>query len=92
VYAGMFGRRAMQHNNLFWSPRKLLRAVDGFERQSRFLQFASHAQYRQAQPAARARTSWLGSLQSLYFFAVGRTGRLGIFLLPNLASTFRRKA
>jgi len=92
VYAGVFGRRAMQHNNLFWSPRKLLRAVDGFERQSRFLQFASHAQYRQAQPATPGRAGWLARLQALYFSAVGRTGRMGIFLLPNLASTFRRKA
>jgi ubiquinone/menaquinone biosynthesis C-methylase UbiE len=92
VYAGMFGRRALQHNNLFWSPRKLLRAVDGFERQSRFLQFASHAQYRQAQQAVARRPGWLGSMQSLYFSAVGQTGRMGIFLLPNLASTFRRKS
>lgn len=91
IYAGWFGRRNLQQNNLFWSPRRLLGAVSGFERQSRFLQFASHAQYREAQPPASAQRSWLDVFQSGYFAAVARTGALGIFLLPNLASTFRRR-
>lgn len=92
VYANLFGRRDQQQNNLFWSPVQLLRAVKGFERQSRFLQFSNHAQYREAQRGAPARTGWFDQLQSVYFTAVGYTGSLGIYLLPNLASTFRRKA
>ena len=92
IYADWFGRRNLQHNNLFWSPRRLLAAVSGFERQSRFLQFASHAQYRQAQPARAGQRSWFDAFQSGYFAVVAHTGALGIFLLPNLASTFRRKA
>lgn len=91
LYASWFGRRNLQHNNLFWSPQKLLRAVEGFERQSRFLQFASHAQYCQAKLDETSRANWFDTFQSLYFAAVARTGRLGIFFLPNLASTFRRK-
>ena len=92
VYAGWFGRRNLQQNNLFWSPLQLLRAVDGFERRSRFLQFATHAQYRLAQGNGKRGASMFGTLQDLYFAAVARTGGLSIFLLPNLASTFRRKA
>jgi ubiquinone/menaquinone biosynthesis C-methylase UbiE len=91
VYAGLFGRRNMQQNNLFWSPSRLLRAVAGFERQSRFLQFATHAEYRRAQPRGPVQRSWVDALQAAYFAAVAKTGALGIFLLPNLASTFRRK-
>ena len=92
VYANWCGRRHLQHNNLFWSPRQLLRAVDGFERQSRFLQFATHAQYKLAQRSAQGSAGWFDALQETYFAAVAMTGRLGIFLLPNLASTFRRKS
>lgn len=91
VYASWFGRGNRQDNNLFWSPRRFLRAVQGFERQSRFLQFASHAQYRQATSGAAPHAGWFDTFQSLYFAGVACTGRLGIFLLPNLASTFRRK-
>lgn len=91
VYAGWFGRRNRQDNNLFWSPQKFLHAVRGFERKSRFLQFASHADYLQAHASEAPRAGVLETCQSLYFAAVGHTGRLGIFLLPNLASTFRRK-
>jgi SAM-dependent methyltransferase len=91
VYASWCGRRHLQQDNLFWSPRQLLHAVDGFERQSRFLQFGTHAQYRLAQRATQGSGGWLDAVQEAYFAAVAMTGRLGIFLLPNLASTFRRK-
>lgn len=91
VYAGWCGRRHLQQNNLFWSPLQLLRAVHGFERQSRFLQFATHAQYRLAQRSVPGKPGLSDTLQELYFSAVAMTGRLGIFFLPNLASTFRRK-
>lgn len=89
-YAGLCGRRHLQHNNLFWSPRRLMNAVTGFERHSRFLQFATHAQFALARRGPGTRRGWLDRLQAVYFAAVARTGRLSIFLLPNLASTFRR--
>jgi len=92
VYATLFGRRHLQQDNLFWSPMALLGALDGFERRSRFLQFASHAHFRQAQAGVQEAGGWLGAMQTMYFAAVGRTGRLAIYLLPNLASTFRRTA
>jgi SAM-dependent methyltransferase len=91
IYAGWFGRRNLQQNNLFWSPRRLLGAVSGFERQSRFLQFASYGAYQVVQGSLPQCSSRLDRLQALYFAAAARTGRLCIFLLPNLASTFRRK-
>jgi 2-polyprenyl-3-methyl-5-hydroxy-6-metoxy-1,4-benzoquinol methylase len=91
VYAGLFGRRNLQQNNLFWSPRQLLGAVNGFERRSRFLQFADYATYLAAQGGRANGAGWFARLQGIYFAAAARTGRLSIFLLPNLASTFRRK-
>lgn len=92
IYAGWFGRRNLQQNNLFWSPRRLLGAVAGFERQSRFLQFASYSAYRSVQQSLPRRSGRFDQIQGAYFAAAARTGRLCIFLLPNLASTFRRKA
>lgn len=92
VYASLFGRRDRQDNNRFWSPLTFLRAATGFERQSRFLQFADYEQYQAAQKSQPASSSLFDKLQGLYFAAAARTGRLSIFLLPNLASTFRRKS
>ncbi|MDQ2821698.1 MAG: class I SAM-dependent methyltransferase [Pseudomonadota bacterium] len=92
IYAGWFGRRNLQQNNLFWSPRRLLGAVSGFERQSRFLQFENYSAYRSVQQSLPRRSGRFDQIQGAYFAAAARTGRLCIFLLPNLASTFRRKA
>jgi len=47
LYARAFGRIRRQHNNLFWSPRRLLGAMEGFRRVSTFLQFEDYARYRE---------------------------------------------
>jgi SAM-dependent methyltransferase len=90
VYASVFGRRSLQHNNLFWSPSTLLGAVQGFSRVSRFFQFGSHQEYRLAQRALAPRTGLARSCLALYFALVSKLGVCSIFFLPNLASTFRR--
>lgn len=92
LYAGLCGRRHLQQNNLFWSPIQLLRAVEGFERHSRFLQFISHTDYMLTQRRLPQTSGWAYLVQQFYFSAVSWTGQLSIFFLPNLASTFRRKA
>jgi len=90
VYARAFGRLRKQDNNLFWSPRRLLGALDGFRRVSAFLQFEDYAAYRAVRMQLGGRRGWLGACKSLYFALVARLGRHAIYFLPNLASTYRR--
>jgi ubiquinone/menaquinone biosynthesis C-methylase UbiE len=86
LYAAAFRRRHRQENNLFWSASRLLGSVQGFERVSRFMQFNDFAEYRDRRtpggPAARCLHAYL-ALAACF-------GRHAIYMLPNLASTFRR--
>jgi SAM-dependent methyltransferase len=91
VYAAAFGRRALQHNNLFWSPRRLLRALPDFARVSRFMQFGSFEEYRRARQNLERRGGLAASCLAVYFAAVARFGGGSLSLLPNLAATFRRR-
>lgn len=45
LYATLSGRRDQDAGNLFWSPRTLMQALEGFRRESEFLQFESLDQY-----------------------------------------------
>ncbi len=95
-YAAAFGRRAAQENNRFWSPRKLLAALADFERESTFLQFRDYRDYVEAerrQTQARDRTirGVLRSMLRKYYRAAACTGKASWYLLPNLASTYRRR-
>jgi len=90
LYASTFRRRARQDNNLFWSPSRLLGCVAGFERVSRFMQFGSYDDYR----ALRAHSTDVGlgrRCLELYLALASRLGRHSLYVLPNLASTFRRR-
>jgi ubiquinone/menaquinone biosynthesis C-methylase UbiE len=89
VYASAFGRSGRQENNLFWSPRTLFRSVGGFRRVSHFMQFASYADFRQYRLPGERR-SLLRHCRNAYFTLVSLLGRHSVYLLPNLASTFRR--
>jgi SAM-dependent methyltransferase len=91
-YAALFGRTHLQDNNKFWSPGMVAAALPDFSRQSRFLQFRSYRDFviseQQLRPQAgnprrTARTLLLGACALL--------GNGAVQLLPNLASTFRRK-
>ncbi len=90
VYARAFGRIRRQHNNLFWSPRRLLGAVAGFRRVSTFLQFEDYARYSEVRAHLGGRAGWLGKCKAAYYTLVARLGRRAIYFLPNLASTYRR--
>lgn len=90
VYARAFGRIRKQDNNLFWSPRRLLGAVDGFRRVSTFLQFEDYARYREVRAHLGGRAGWLGNCKAAYYALAARLGRHAIYFLPNLASTYRR--
>lgn len=91
LYATAFGRRALQSNNLFWSPFMLFGGLRGFRRTSRFLQFGSYGEYQLAQTRLAPRRGIGAVCQAIYFAAVARCGRYAVFFLPNLASTFRRR-
>ena len=90
LYASTFGRGGRQENNLFWSPRKLFAGVSGFRRVSRFMQFASYADYREFRPAGGRRLSLARRCIGAYFALASLLGRRSVYVLPNLASTFRR--
>ena len=90
LYASAFGRSPRQENNLFWSPRNLLGSVTGFRRVSRFMQFACHADYRELRLAGGRRRSLARRCVNAYFALASLLGRRSVYVLPNLASTFRR--
>lgn len=92
VYAAACGRRALQENNLFWSPSRLLGSATGFRRESRFMQFASYADYRRTRALRGPRSGLGGRCLDAYLGLAARLGRYSLYALPNLASTFRRRA
>jgi ubiquinone/menaquinone biosynthesis C-methylase UbiE len=94
-YAAVFGRRTSQENNRFWSPRKLLSALADFERESTFLQFKDYRDYVNAERGQNHARDFTvrGVLRSMlrkYYRVTSCTGKASLYLLPNLASTFRR--
>lgn len=92
VYAAFFGRLSLQHNNYFWSPLTLLPALKDFQRVSRFLHFTTYAQYRKAKAdAAEQRTGLAEQCRERYFGLAAKLGRYSLFVMPNMASTFRRR-
>lgn len=90
VYAAAFRRRHRQDNNLFWTPSRLLDSVAGFRRVSRFMQFDSYADYRAMHQAAGRRGGIGSRCLAAYLAMASRLGRHAVYVLPNLASTFRR--
>jgi ubiquinone/menaquinone biosynthesis C-methylase UbiE len=90
LYASAFGRRSRQENNLFWSPRKLFGSVTGFRRVSGFMQFASYAEYRDHRLADGRHLTLARRCMRVYFALASLLGRRSVYVLPNLASTFRR--
>jgi SAM-dependent methyltransferase len=91
-YAAAFGRSKDQENNLFWSPSRLLASTAGFERVSRFMQFANYVDYRASRAVRGQRRGFGGFCQDLYLGLASRLGGYSLYALPNLASTFRRRA
>lgn len=93
TYASMFGRRAYQDNNAFWSPSLLMLALKDFERISRFFQFPTYRDYWEANRLiSKGRKDTLHSMLTAYYKVASLFGGNAIYILPNLASTFRRRA
>lgn len=90
VYARAFRRSRRQHNNLFWTPQRLFNALPGFRRTSAFLQFEDYACYRQARAHLGGRAGLMGRCKAAYFTLAASFGRQAVYMMPNLASTFRR--
>jgi hypothetical protein len=91
LYAAAFGRAKDQENNLFWSPSRLLASTGGFERVSRFMQFAHYDDYRASRRVRGPRRGFGGHCLDLYLGLASRLGSYSLYALPNLASTFRRR-
>jgi 2-polyprenyl-3-methyl-5-hydroxy-6-metoxy-1,4-benzoquinol methylase len=94
-YARAFGRLALQEDNRFWSPRRLIGTLPDFERESRFLHFPSFRDYVAAKDQLYVKERGARELakkaQRSYYRAASWAGQGSIYMLPNLASTFRRR-
>ena len=95
-YARLCGRSRRENENLFWSPRSLLRALPEFEVASRFLHYASRRDYLATLPIY---VPYLrgglrrgdGRLKSVYYAAAALLGRHSLYVMPSLACTLRRR-
>ncbi len=95
-YAARFNRQRRQESNLFWSAHELHFCLSDFERVSRFLHFPNYRAYRRANCAecghANPLSVPIGVRAKEVFRGVARfAGRYSDFIMPNLASTYRRR-
>ncbi|HEY5218924.1 MAG TPA: hypothetical protein VIJ16_03895 [Gemmatimonadaceae bacterium] len=95
-YAARFNRQRRQESNLFWSAHELHVCLSDFERVSRFLNFPNYRAYRRANSAESGQANPLsvpiGVRAKRVFYGVARlAGKYSDFILPNLASTYRRR-
>lgn len=96
LYASVCGRKKRQDGNLFWSLGELAELLGDFERTSSFFQFADYGAYARAMRALAAEQRKKRRLPAAardgYYRLASLAGQKAIYLLPNLASTFRRRA
>ena len=95
AYARLFGRLHLQGNNRFWSAPRLAAGLAGFHRISRFFQYERYADFRAAHDRLSAisiatRRSSAG-LYPPYLWLASKFGAKSIYVLPNLASVWRRR-
>ena len=94
AYARAFGKGWQQSGNRFWRPRRLARALPEFERISAFFHYRSYADYQQARAKGmkgQKRTKIITLAQPVYFALAAKLGAHSYYVLPNLASTWRRR-
>jgi SAM-dependent methyltransferase len=94
-YAEIFGRTDCENDNLFWSPRTLLRELPDFEVASRFLHYASRTDYLSTFPyylpyVGGGMRYGDGRLKSAYYALAAFLGRRSLYVMPSLACTLRR--
>jgi 2-polyprenyl-3-methyl-5-hydroxy-6-metoxy-1,4-benzoquinol methylase len=94
-YARTFNMLAQQTGNMFWSPSSLVSALGEFERISSFQQFPSYSEFVRCRDRPQQRheevSGAVRELRNAYFRLAAFAGKYSFYLLPNLASTFRRK-
>jgi 2-polyprenyl-3-methyl-5-hydroxy-6-metoxy-1,4-benzoquinol methylase len=94
-YAEICGRTDCENDNLFWSPRTLLRELPDFEVASRFLHYASRRDYLSTFPfylpyVGGGMRHGDGRLKSAYYALAAFLGRHSLYVMPSLACTLRR--
>jgi 2-polyprenyl-3-methyl-5-hydroxy-6-metoxy-1,4-benzoquinol methylase len=94
-YARIFLRTNCENHNLFWSASELLHELPEFRVVSGFLHYASLADYRSTFPfylpyGAGEMRYRDGRIKSAYYAVAQCLGRRALYVMPNLASTFRR--
>jgi SAM-dependent methyltransferase len=95
-YAKICGRTDCENDNLFWSPRALMRELPDFEIASRFLHYASRADYLSTFPfylpyVGGGIRHGDGRSKSAYYALATLLGRSSIYVMPSLACTLRRR-
>lgn len=95
IYAAVFGREDRENDNLFWSPRKVDKSLVEFKRVSRFLHYDSIESYLATFPfyvpyGHGYSEAAVGPAKKLYYRAAAMLGQASFYVLPNLASVYRR--
>ena len=95
-YAKICGRADRENDNLFWSPRALMRGLPDFEVVSPFLHYASRADYLSTFPfylpyVGGGMRHSDGRLKSVFYALAALLGRHSIYVMPSLACTLRRR-
>ncbi len=96
IYARIFNRLDRENDNLFWSPIKLNRGLKEFVRVSKFLHYKSYKKFLDTFPIYLPYGSFkfqkeLSTFRKIYFGLVSKNSKLCFYLLPNLASVYKRK-
>jgi 2-polyprenyl-3-methyl-5-hydroxy-6-metoxy-1,4-benzoquinol methylase len=94
AYASLFGRLHLQENNRFWNAPQLADGLTGFHRISRFFQYERYADFRAAHHRLAATSAnnhkFFAMLYPAYLWLASKLGAKSIYVLPNLASVWRR--
>ena len=95
IYAKIFNRLDREFDNLFWSPRKLGKALRNFQRTSTFAHYSTYKKYLDTFPFYNPYGSFkhefrLSLAKKIYFRLLPKTRKLGNYFTPNLASVFKR--
>lgn len=94
LYAKACRRADRQHNNQFWTPGKLASALPDFDRVSRFFHHESfrswqgYMDYMNTHPIGHYDRP--ETLRALWYKLAASLGRHAHYILPNLASVWRR--
>lgn len=94
-YAKLFNRVDRELDNLFWSPKKLEKALPNFQRTSTFSHYSTYKKYLDTFPFYNPYGSFkyefkLSIAKKIYYRLIPKTKKMGNYFTPNLASVFKR--